>query len=160
MTNMICLNEVSIKKKFYKTCVKNYVDLSETKRIYINFDQVLGMYEKVYKTESGEDVNVTNILFIYGGNADVLESDHEIMQKVKAGERNKHETRTAWRKDICTGRQWFFKNLATVCQTWLYGLETVQRWESYRKRWNTECLWMSVYADGSVHFRIFKRSKG
>lgn len=95
MTNMICLNEVSIKKKFYKTCVKNYVDLSETKRIYINFDQVLGMYEKVYKTESGEDVNVTNILFIYGGNADVLESDHEIMQKVKAGERNKHETRTA-----------------------------------------------------------------
>ena len=92
---MICLNEVSIKKKFYKTCVKNYVDLSETKRIYINFDQVLGMYEKVYKTESGEDVNVTNILFISGGSVDVLDSVHKIMQKVKSAERKKYETRTA-----------------------------------------------------------------
>lgn len=95
MANMICLNEVSIKKKFYKTCVKNYVDLSETKRIYINFDQVLGMYEKVYKTESGEDVNVTNILFISGGSVDVLDSVHKIMQKVKSAERKKYETRTA-----------------------------------------------------------------
>lgn len=24
MANMICLNEVSIKQRFYKTCVKNY----------------------------------------------------------------------------------------------------------------------------------------
>lgn len=95
MANMICLNKVSIKQKFYKTCVKNYVDLSETKRIYINFDQVLGMYEKVYKTESGEDVNVTSVMFISGSSVDVLDSVHKIMQKVKAGERNKHETRTA-----------------------------------------------------------------
>lgn len=95
MANMICLNEVSIKQKFYKTCVKNYVDLSETKRVYINFDQVLGMYEKVYKTESGEDVNVTSVMFISGGSVDALDSVHEIMQKVKSVERKKYETRTA-----------------------------------------------------------------
>ena len=95
MANMIRLNEVSIKQKFYKTCVKNYVDLSETKRIYINFDQVLGMYEKVYKTESGEDVNVTSVMLISSGSVDVLDSVHEIMQKVKSAERKKYETRTA-----------------------------------------------------------------
>ena len=95
MANMICLNEVSIKQKFYKTCVKNYVDLSETKIIYINFEQVLGMQEKVYKTGSGEDVNVTSVMLISGGSVDVLDSANEIMQKVKSVERKKYETRTA-----------------------------------------------------------------
>lgn len=95
MANIICLNEASIKQKFYKNCVKNYVDLSETKRVYINFDQVLGMYEKVYKTESGEDVNATNVMFISGGSVDVLDSVHEIMHRVKSVERKKYETRSA-----------------------------------------------------------------
>ena len=95
MTNIICLNEVSIKQKFYKNCVKNYVDLSENKIIYINFDKVLGMYEKVYKTEIGEDVNVTSVMLISGGSVDVLDSANEIMQKVKSVERKKYETRTS-----------------------------------------------------------------
>ena len=67
----------------------------EIKRIYINFEQVLGMQEKVYKTGSGEDVNITNIMFISGGSVDVLDSVHEIMQRVKSVERKKYETRTA-----------------------------------------------------------------
>ena len=95
MTNIICLNEVSIKHDLYGTDVKTVVDLNNTKRIYINFEQVLGMQEKVYKTGSGEDVNITNIMFISGGSVDVLDSVHEIMQKVKSVERKKYETRTA-----------------------------------------------------------------
>lgn len=94
MTNIICLNEASI-KDIYGTVVKTVVDLNNTKRIYINFEQVLGMQEKVYKTVNGEDVNVTNIMFISGGSVDVLDSVHEIMQKVKSVERKKYETRTA-----------------------------------------------------------------
>lgn len=94
MTNIICLNEASI-KDIYGTDVKTVVDLNNTKRIYINFEQVLGMQEKVYKTVNGEDVNVTNIMFISGGSVDVLDSVHEIMQKVKSVERKKYETRTA-----------------------------------------------------------------
>lgn len=90
MTNIICLNEASIKHD-----VKTVVDLNNTKRIYINFEQVLGMQEKVYKTGSGEDVNVTSVMFISGGSVDVLDSVHEIMQKVKSVERKKYETRTA-----------------------------------------------------------------
>lgn len=91
MTNIICLNEASIKHELYGTVV----DLNNTKRIYINFEQVLGMQEKVYKTGSGEDVNVTSVMFISGGSVDVLDSVHEIMQKVKSVERKKYETRTA-----------------------------------------------------------------
>lgn len=94
MANIICLNEASIKHGLYGTDVKTVVDLNNTKRIYINFEQVLGMQEKVYKTGSGEDVNITNIMFISGGSVDVLDSVHEIMQRVKSVER-KYETRTA-----------------------------------------------------------------
>jgi hypothetical protein len=53
------------------------------------------MQEKVYKTGSGEDVNVTSVMFISGGSVDVLDSVHEIMQRVKSVERKKYETRTA-----------------------------------------------------------------
>lgn len=95
MTNIICLNEARIKHDLYETDVKTVVDLNNTKRIYINFEQVLGMQEKVYKTGSGEDVNITNIMFISGGSVDVLDSVHEIMQRVKSVERKKYETRTA-----------------------------------------------------------------
>ena len=95
MTNIICLNEASIKHDLYGIDVKTVVDLNNTKRIYINFEQVLGMQEKVYKTVNGEDVNVTNIMFISGGSVDVLDSVHEIMQKVKSVERKKYETRNA-----------------------------------------------------------------
>lgn len=96
MTNIICLNEANIKHDlYYGTYVKTVVDLNNTKRIYINFEQVLGMHEKVYKTGSGEDVNVTSVMFISGGSVDVLDSVHEIMQKVKSVERKKYETRTA-----------------------------------------------------------------
>lgn len=95
MTNIICLIEANIKHDLYGTDVKTVVDLNNTKRIYINFEQVLGMQEKVYKTGSGEDVNITNIMFISGGSVDVLDSVHEIIQKVKSVERKKYETRTA-----------------------------------------------------------------
>lgn len=95
VANIICLNEASIKHDLYGTDVKTVVDLNNTKRIYINFEQVLGMQEKVYKTGSGEDVNVTSVMFISGGSVDVLDSVHEIMQRVKSVERKKYETRTA-----------------------------------------------------------------
>lgn len=95
VANIICLNEASIKHGLYGTDVKTVVDLNNTKRIYINFEQVLGMQEKVYKTGSGEDVNVTSVMFISGGSVDVLDSVHEIMQRVKSVERKKYETRTA-----------------------------------------------------------------
>ena len=95
MTNIICLNEVSIKHELYGTDVKTVVDLNDTKIIYINFEQVLGMQEKVYKTGNGKDVNVTSVMFISGSSVDVLDSVHEIMQKVKSVERKKYETRTA-----------------------------------------------------------------
>lgn len=95
MANIICLNEASIKHDLYGTDAKTVVDLNNTKRIYINFEQVLGMQEKVYKTESGEYVNVTSVMFISGGSVDVLDSVREIMQRVKSVERKKHETRTA-----------------------------------------------------------------
>ena len=95
MTNIICLNEAIIKHDLYGTDVKTVVDLNNTKRIYINFEQVLGMQEKVYKTVSGEDVNITNTMFISGGIVYVLDSVHEIMQRVKSVERKKYETRTA-----------------------------------------------------------------
>ena len=42
-----------------------------------------------------KDVNITNIMFISGGSVDVLDSVHEIMQRVKSVERKKYETRTA-----------------------------------------------------------------
>ena len=95
MANIICLNEASIKHELYGTDVKTVVDLNDTKRIYINFEQVLGMHEKVYKTGSGKDVNVTSVMFISGGSVDVLDSVHQIMQRVKSVERNKYEKRTA-----------------------------------------------------------------
>lgn len=95
MANIIFLNEAKIKHELYGTDVKTVVDINNTKRIYINFEQVLGMQEKVYKTGSGEDVNITNIMFISGGSVDVLDSIHEIMQRVKSVERKKYETRTA-----------------------------------------------------------------
>lgn len=95
VANIICLNEASIKHDLDGTDVKTVVDLNNTKRIYINFEQVLGMHEKVYKTESGEDVNVTSVMFISGGIVYVLDSVHEIMQRVKSVERKKYETRTA-----------------------------------------------------------------
>lgn len=59
------MNEANIKHDLYTV-----VDLNNTKRIYIN-------------------------MFISGGSVDVLDSVHEIMQKVKSVERKKYETRTA-----------------------------------------------------------------